>query len=88
MPGLGGQLAPGFLSAPQGVLAAGRPVGCARGRNRAPARAARFDARVKLAALAAAVALLFWSAAYLAHRPASGKAYATAVGGRQVVRLA
>jgi transmembrane sensor len=48
----------------------------------------RVSRSVKLAALAAAVATLFWSTAYLAHRLDSGKAYATAVGGRQVVRLA
>jgi transmembrane sensor len=41
-----------------------------------------------LAAMAAAVAMLFWSAAYLTHRLDNGQAYATAVGGRQVVRLA
>ena len=48
----------------------------------------RVSRSVKLAALAAVVAMLFWSTAYLAHRLDSGKAYATAVGGRQVVRLA
>jgi transmembrane sensor len=48
----------------------------------------RVSRSIKLAALAAAVAMLFWSTAYLAHRLDSGKAYATAVGGRQVVQLA
>jgi transmembrane sensor len=48
----------------------------------------RVSRSIKLAALAAAVAMLFWSTAYLAHRLDNGKAYATAVGSRQVVRLA
>jgi transmembrane sensor len=52
------------------------------------ARPRRVSRSIKLAALAAAVAMLFWSTAYFAHRLDSGKAYATAVGGRQVVRLA
>jgi transmembrane sensor len=53
-----------------------------------PAPERRVSRPVALAALAAAVVMIFWSAAYVAHRLDSGKAYATAVGGRQVVRLA
>lgn len=48
----------------------------------------RVSRSIALAAIAAAVTMLFWSTAYLAHRLDNGKAYATGVGGRQVVRLA
>lgn len=56
--------------------------GVARGPERRVSRPAA------LAAMAAAVVMLFWSAAYFAHRLDNGKAYVTTVGGRQVVRLA
>jgi transmembrane sensor len=42
----------------------------------------------KLAALAAAVTVFFWCAAYVTHRLDHGKTYATAIGARQVVQLA
>jgi transmembrane sensor len=48
----------------------------------------RVSRATRLAAMAAAVAVLFWSAAYVAHRLDDGRTYTTAVGGRQVVQLA
>jgi transmembrane sensor len=48
----------------------------------------RVSRATRLAAMAAAIAVLFWSAAYVAHRLDDGKTYATTVGGRQVVQLA
>jgi transmembrane sensor len=48
----------------------------------------RISRATRLAAMAAAIAVLFWSAAYVAHRLDDGKTYATTVGGRQVVQLA
>lgn len=48
----------------------------------------RISRATKLAAMAAAVAILFWSATFVTHRLDYGKTYATAVGARQVVQLA
>lgn len=48
----------------------------------------RVSRAVTLATMAAAVAMFFWSAAYVAHRLDYGKTYVTAVGARQVVKLA